>query len=135
VATINPDTAEACNGRDDNCNGAIDEGVSVTLYDDVDGDNHGAPGTSHIGCVGEPETALLGNDCDDFNPAIQPGSMICGAQGNGAVKICSPYTTPSPTPPGSYADTSCPQGLVCLTQPNGTGDCVVPPGSVLSSGQ
>ncbi len=53
---VNPGADEICNGRDDNCDGSIDEGF------DVDGD-----GVSQ--CTG---------DCDDADPAIHPGvAEVC----------------------------------------------------------
>ncbi len=119
---VHPDAVEVCNGVDDNCDGQTDENVSVALYDDMDGDNHGAPGSFHTGCAGAPGTAALGNDCNDQNPAIQPGSIICdAARGPAAVKICNPFQTPR-VPAGSYVDSQCLQGT-CRPQPNGAGDC------------
>src|SRR6185436_3354214 len=73
---IHPGAVEACDHLDNDCNGAVDDGVDVALYPDADGDNHGTPGTER-GCPGEPGYALLDNDCDDSNPAIQPGSILC----------------------------------------------------------
>jgi len=59
--SIFPGAKEVCNGRDDNCNGKVDEGF------DADGD--GVP-TCAVG--------TMAADCDDNNPAVKPGAAeVC----------------------------------------------------------
>ncbi len=61
---IHPGAAEICNGKDDNCDGKIDEGF--------DADNDGTPSCA----VG---TKLA--DCDDHDPAIHPGAAeVCNGK-------------------------------------------------------
>jgi len=76
-----PGATEICNGKDDNCNGQIDENApSVTLWPDTDGDGYysTATGTSIVGCVGRTGYAALGGDCAPSDPAIHPGVQeIC----------------------------------------------------------
>ncbi len=69
---INPNAAETCDGVDNNCDGAIDEGVTGTLYVDADGDGHGDPAQPVSGCEGAAGLAVEGDDCDDTNAAIHP---------------------------------------------------------------
>ena len=60
-AAVNPGATEVCNGRDDNCDTAVDEGF------DVDGD-----GVSQ--CTG---------DCADDDPAVHPGvAEVCDGVDN-----------------------------------------------------
>lgn len=72
---VNPNTAEVCDHRDNNCDGAIDEGVQVRLFLDADGDTHGDAAQSLMACPSDQGAAeggrwlvTHGNDCDDTNP-------------------------------------------------------------------
>jgi hypothetical protein len=72
--TINPGATEVCNGIDDNCNGTADEGITyLDYYVDGDGDGYGA-GVATSSCVAIPGSVLVAGDCDDINPAINPGA-------------------------------------------------------------
>ncbi len=70
---------EICNGVDDNCNGVIDEGVTQTFYRDADGDGYGTNSATVQACTAPPGYVALGGDCNDSNPAVNPGMPeICG---------------------------------------------------------
>jgi hypothetical protein len=73
---LNPGASELCNGKDDNCNGSIDENVVYADYcEDKDGDGHGVKGgaTKHD-CGPRNGFGLCDNDCDDANPKVYPGA-------------------------------------------------------------
>jgi hypothetical protein len=77
---------EICDGKDNNCNGMIDEGLdSNMLCEDKDGDGHGIlGGKTHMGCT--PSLKGFGacdGDCDDNDPKVYPGaSEICDFKDN-----------------------------------------------------
>lgn len=72
-AAINPGAAERCNGRDDNCNGLIDESGDIAFYRDADADGYGNP-LSRVMVCSQPVGYVLNNaDCNDSDPKEHPG--------------------------------------------------------------
>ncbi len=116
---VHPGSPEVCNGKDDNCNGAIDETAQVALYVDSDGDGHGhghGVGNAVMGCADLVGYSPLNNDCDDSNAALQPGSIKCqGGQQPANIFICSSL--------GVWQSATCAGMQNCFAQPNGTGIC------------
>ena len=75
---INPGATEVCNFIDDNCVNGVDEGLQVTRFRDVDGDNYGTSQTASV-CPTTTGYAVNTGDCNDANVAINPGvAEICG---------------------------------------------------------
>jgi hypothetical protein len=112
-SSINPNASEVCNGFDDNCDTAIDEGVLMNLYTDADRDGYGA-GAPIQGCFLYDGFSFLGNDCDDGNAGIKPGGMRCFNATQ--YQICNANT-------GLWTkEANCVTS--CGAQPNGTGICL-----------
>lgn len=79
-AAIRPTASETCNGVDDNCSGAIDEGVLLTYYQDADGDTYGLLSSSSQACSAPSGYVSDATDCDDASAAIRPGATeICNS--------------------------------------------------------
>jgi len=76
-ATVHPGAPERCNGKDDNCDGNIDENtVPEPLYPDLDGDGfYGLdPGESIVGCLPLEGYADEMGDCAPSEPGRHPGA-------------------------------------------------------------
>ena len=81
--TIYPGADEICDGEDNNCNDAVDEGVSITVYTDGDGDGYGDDETAIEGCDGVSGMVAVGGDCNDTRTDINPdGAEICDSSSN-----------------------------------------------------
>jgi len=83
--TVFPGATEVCNGRDDDCDGAVDLGAvdASTWYRDLDGDGHGDAGANVIACAQPPGYTALSDDCDDLNRKAHPGAAeVCDGVDN-----------------------------------------------------
>lgn len=71
---------EICNGRDDDGDGAVDEGVRIRVWEDRDHDLYGDPGRSREICPQELAPGLVVNDydCDDADGKRNPARDNCG---------------------------------------------------------
>ncbi len=84
---VSPDAAEVCDGLDQDCDGAVDDGVTVDVYLDVDRDGHGNAELPLAVCPGEAPAfdrdgdgavddvyVRSGDDCDDVDAQVSPSA-------------------------------------------------------------
>ena len=66
-ASIYPGATEYCDGKDNNCNGATDEGAAdaLTWYRDSDDDSYGDPGSTQASCSQPAGYVEDNTDCND----------------------------------------------------------------------
>ena len=78
-AAVAPGTPEVCNGRDDDCDVAVDEGVLRTFFPDLDGDNFGDRSAEpELACMPADGVAENALDCDDTSSEVSPtGLELC----------------------------------------------------------
>ncbi len=70
---------ETCNGRDDDCDTVVDDGVLLTFHPDTDQDGFGTPDDGVEDCEPPQGWVANGEDCDDDNADAYPGAPeVCG---------------------------------------------------------
>jgi hypothetical protein len=72
-----PGNAEICDGKDNDCDGQVDQGLAQSSYcTDADHDGHGVSGgATSIGCGPSKGFGLCDNDCNDDDPLVYPGAI------------------------------------------------------------
>ncbi len=65
---------ELCDGKDNNCDGTVDNAPTLIYYRDADGDGYGTNAQTTSSKCPVAGFVLTGGDCADDNPAINPGA-------------------------------------------------------------
>jgi hypothetical protein len=132
---IHPGGTERCNGEDDACNGAADDGdpAPVPWYLDSDRDGWGLDGSEVVTCAPPDGTVGRGGDCDDgdagVNPAAQETCSGVDDDCDGAVDAADPDMEGTAT---WYADADA-DGWGDASDP-GVTDCVSPSSDAVQIG-
>jgi|GEM_PF-1454106 len=80
---VSPGTIEQCDGLDNDCDTAIDEGTLNTWFADSDGDGYGDNTNSLQACSLPTGYVSTGGDCDDATATTHPGSYeVCDGSDN-----------------------------------------------------
>ncbi|HKO82054.1 MAG TPA: MopE-related protein, partial [Chitinophagaceae bacterium] len=77
-ASIYTGAPELCDGKDNDCDGSVDNASTLTYYRDADNDGYGTNAQITSSKCPVAGFVLTGGDCVDNNPGIHPGALeVC----------------------------------------------------------
>ncbi len=80
---VNSSATEICDGIDNNCDGQMDEGLTITYYADVDSDGFGDPNNTVQACSVPSGYVSDNTDCDDSDGSVNPtATEVCDGVDN-----------------------------------------------------
>jgi hypothetical protein len=116
-----PGNTEVCDGHDNDCDGAVDEGVTSAFFPDADRDGFGSSAV-RFACTAPAGFVRRGGDCNDANALVNPGRVeVCG---NGLDDNCDGRADDAGTGVTGYRD----------ADGDGFGDAAVPTRACLLPG-
>jgi hypothetical protein len=71
---VRPGATETCDGVDQDCDGAVDDGAGPAWYTDGDQDGYASTIATVYACTQPTGAYASGTDCDDTAPAVHPGA-------------------------------------------------------------
>ncbi|MFM9949911.1 MAG: MopE-related protein, partial [Saprospiraceae bacterium] len=82
-AAIKPGALEICDGVDNDCDGATDEGVKTEYFADTDGDGFGDPNNTITECSQPQGYVTNSEDCNDTDDEVNPSEEeVCDDKDN-----------------------------------------------------
>jgi hypothetical protein len=74
-SSVSPDAVEVLDGKDNDCDGQVDEGLATNVYFlDNDGDGYGSPQDYIVAAVPPPGYVANADDCNDSDETVNPGA-------------------------------------------------------------
>lgn len=97
-ATIHPGATETCDGKDNDCNLQVDEGLRSLFYQDGDNDGYGNIAKSTKVCSAPAGYVANHEDCNDNDKNVNPDATeVCdGTDNNCNAQIDEECPAPSP---------------------------------------
>lgn len=82
-ADVNPSEMEVCDGKDNDCDGTVDNGLLTTYYRDADNDGYGHSASSTQACSLPDGYTENSTDCNDSDADVNPGETeVCDGKDN-----------------------------------------------------